>query len=98
MDAAFNSLANGLPELLKYMVVATIIYVSGFLIYVKLTPHKELELVQRRNMAAAVSLSALIISLALPLAACMVNKIGLIDMAVWGNCQPLPSVIFVPAN
>lgn len=85
MDAAFNSLANGLPELFKYMVVATIIYIAGFLIYVKLTPHKELELVQQRNMAAAVSLSALIISLALPLAACMVNKIGLLDMALWGT-------------
>lgn len=85
MDSAFNSLANGLPELLKYMVVATIIYVIGFLTYVKLTPHRELELVQQRNMAAAVSLSALIVSLALPLAACMVNKIGILDMAVWGT-------------
>lgn len=85
MDAALNSLANGLPELIKYMVVATIIYVIGFLTYVKLTPHRELELVQERNMAAAVSLSALIISLALPLAACMVNKIGIIDMALWGT-------------
>ncbi|MGJ8564745.1 MAG: DUF350 domain-containing protein [Alphaproteobacteria bacterium] len=85
MDAALNSLANGLPVLVTYLLVITVIYVIGIFIYVKLTPHKELELIQDGNMAAAVSFSALIISLALPLAACLVNKIGLLDVAVWGT-------------
>lgn len=85
MDAALNSLANGLPVLVTYLLVITVIYVIGIFIYIKLTPHKELELIQDGNMAAAVSFSALIISLALPLAACLVNKIGLLDVAVWGT-------------
>ncbi len=85
MDQALNSLANGFPALLLYLLVVTAIYVVGVVIYVKLTPHKELELVQNGNMAAAVSFSALIISLALPLAACMIHKIGLIDVAIWGT-------------
>ena len=85
MDQALNSLANGFPALLLYLTVVTVIYVIGIVIYVKLTPHKELELVQNGNMAAAISFSALIISLALPLAACMVHKIGLIDVAIWGT-------------
>jgi len=36
-------------------------------------------------MAAAISFSALVIGLALPLAACLVNKFGLIDVAIWGT-------------
>ena len=85
MDAALNSLANGFPTLIVYLLVVTVIYVIGVVIYVRLTPHRELELIQNGNMAAAVTFSALIIGLALPLAACMVNKFGLIDVAVWGT-------------
>lgn len=85
MDAALNSVANGFPALITYLLVVTAIYVVGIVIYVKLTPHRELELVQHGNMAAAVTFSALVISLAMPLAACMVNKMGLLDVAIWGT-------------
>lgn len=85
MDAALNSVENGFPLLILYLLVVTFIYIVGVVIYVKLTPHKELELIQNGNMAAAVTFSALVLSLAMPLAACMVNKIGLIDVAVWGT-------------
>ena len=84
MQPALDSLANGFPWLIFYLMVVTIIYIAGLYIYVKLTPHKELELVQNGNMAAAVTFSALVISLALPLAACMINKISLFDVAIWG--------------
>ena len=87
MDSAFTSLANGFPTLIVYLLTVTVIYVIGVVIYVKLTPHRELELVQNGNMAAAVTFSALIISLALPLAACMINKYGIIDVAVWGTAS-----------
>jgi putative membrane protein len=85
MEPALNSLAAGLPWLIFYLVVVTVIYLVGIIIYTRLTPHKELELVQEGNMAAAISFSALVIGLALPLAACLVNKFGLIDVAIWGT-------------
>jgi len=85
MRPALDSLANGFPWLIFYLIVVTIIYIAGLFIYVKLTPHKELDLVQDGNMAAAVSFSALVISLALPLAACLINKFGLVDVALWGT-------------
>lgn len=85
MTPALDSLANGFPWLIFYLLIVTIIYLAGLFIYVKLTPYKELELVQNGNMAAAVSFSALVISLALPLAACLVNKFSLIDVAIWGT-------------
>lgn len=82
---ALDSLANGFPWLIFYLLIVTAIYLAGLFIYVKLTPHKELELVQNGNMAAAISFSALVISLALPLAACLINKFSLIDVALWGT-------------
>ena len=85
MTPALDSLANGFPWLIFYLIVVTTIYLAGLYIYVKLTPHRELELVQNGNMAAAVTFSALVISLALPLAACLVNKFSLIDVAIWGT-------------
>lgn len=85
MEPALNSLAAGLPWLIFYLVVITIIYLLGIIIYTNLTPHKELKLVQEGNMAAAISFSALVIGLALPLAACLVNKFGLFDVAIWGT-------------
>jgi len=85
MTPALDSLANGFPWLIFYLIVVTAIYLAGLYIYVKLTPHRELELVQNGNMAAAVTFSALVISLALPLAACLVNKFSLIDVAIWGT-------------
>ena len=85
MTPALDSLANGFPWLIFYLLIVTAIYLMGLFIYVKLTPHRELELVQDGNMAAAITFSALVISLALPLAACLVNKFSLIDVALWGT-------------
>ncbi len=85
MDESLNSLAVGFPSLIVYLIVITVIYTIGIFIYVKLTPHRELELVQQGNMAAAVSLSALIIGLALPLVACLIRRVSLVDVALWGT-------------
>ncbi len=84
MHPTLESLANGFPVLIIYLALITVIYTVGLTIYVKLTPHKELELISQGNMAAAISFSGLIIGLALPLAACMILRIGLIDVLVWG--------------
>jgi len=85
MTPALDSLASGFPYLIFYLLTLTAIYIAGLLIYVKLTPHKELELVQAGNMAAAIHFSSLVIGLALPLAACLVNKFSLPDVAIWGS-------------
>ncbi len=84
MHPSLESLANGFPYLIFYLLLVTAIYVAGLMIYVKLTPHKEIELISHGNMAAAVSFSGLVVGLALPLAACLIMKVGLIDVLVWG--------------
>lgn len=83
VQSAFDSLASGYPILIFFLIPLAILYLGGLTIYVKLTPHKELELVQQGNMAAAVTFSALVVSLALPLAACLVNRYNIIETTVW---------------
>ena len=85
MGPIIDSLASGFPWLIFYLLVVSAIYIIGLYIYVKLTPMRELELVQNVNIAAAISFSALVIGLALPLAACLINKFSLIDVAAWGT-------------
>ena len=85
MGPVIDSLANGFPWLIFYLLVVVLVYIIGLFIYVKLTPMKELALVEQGNVAAAVSFSAVVIGLALPLAACLVNKFSLIDVAAWGT-------------
>lgn len=84
MHPSLESLAQGFPHLISYLLVVTVIYVVGLVVYVKLTPHKEIELIQNGNMAAAISFSGLVIGLALPLAACLIIKMSKIDVLVWG--------------
>lgn len=85
MNDYLQTLANGFPTLLLHLGVLTLIYVMGVTIYVKLTPHKELELVQNGNTAAAVSFSAMIIGLVLPLAAVIYRNDGIFDILLWGT-------------
>ncbi|WP_298914099.1 DUF350 domain-containing protein [uncultured Algimonas sp.] len=84
MESVFDSLARGFPVLVFYLLAVTAIFVVALYTYVKLTPHREFALVGQGNMAAAIHLSALIVALALPLAACLINKVSLLDVAVWG--------------
>jgi len=83
MQPAFESLAAGFPQLIFYLLMVAVIYVLAILIYVRLTPHKELELVQSGNVAAAVHFSSLVLSMALPVAACLINKFSLYDVGIW---------------
>lgn len=83
MQPAFESLAAGFPQLIFYLLMVSAIYLLAILAYVKLTPHNELELIESGNVAASIHFSSLILSMALPVAACLVNKFSLFDVGLW---------------
>lgn len=84
MDAVLDSIARGFPTLIFYLVAVAAVFILALFVYVKLTPHREFKLVSEGNMAAAIHLSSLIIALSLPLAACLVYKVSVIDVVLWG--------------
>jgi putative membrane protein len=85
MDAVFDSLAQGFPVLILYLLAVAAIFIVALFVYIKLTPHKEFALVSEGNMAAAIHLASLIIALSLPLAACLIHKVSISDVAIWGT-------------
>jgi len=85
MSSVFDSLAQGFPLLVFYLVAVAAIFVVALFLYIKLTPHDEFKLVSDGNMAAAIHLSALIIALSLPLAACLIYKVSIFDVVMWGS-------------
>ena len=54
MQPAFESLAAGFPQLIFYLLMVVAMYLLAILAYVKLTPHKELELIEAGNVAASI--------------------------------------------
>ncbi len=89
MEPALNSLAAGFPWLIFFLLLATALYIIGVVIYVRLTPHREVELIREGNLAAALSFSGFLIALSLPLAACLTSSVSLFDLLLWGTVSLL---------
>ncbi len=84
MEAVLESFMTGLPVLLLHYLVTLTMLAIGVTIYLWMTPYRELELIRGGNVAAAVSLGATIISLAMPLAFSMAVSVGVWDIVLWG--------------
>lgn len=84
MEAVLESFMTGLPVLLLHYLVTLTMLAIGVTVYLWMTPYRELELIRDGNVAAAVSLGATIISLAMPLAFSMAVSVGVWDIVLWG--------------
>jgi putative membrane protein len=73
-----------LPSFLIYFAVALILFGLFLLIYLFVTPHRELALIRQGNVAAAASLSGALIGFVVPLASVIENSLSVVDMLVWG--------------
>ena len=79
-----QAFATGFPLFLAHAGVTMLILIAGAAAYILLTPHKEIALIREGNAAAAVSLSGVLLGLALPLAVSMRASANLIDIGLWG--------------
>ena len=79
-----QAFATGFPLTLLHAGVTTAILLLGALIYIVMTPHKEIALVREGNSAAALSLGGVLVGLAIPLAVSLKASTSVIEIAVWG--------------
>ena len=84
MEAVLESLTAGFPVLLLHFLVTVTMLAVGVVTYLWMTPYPELELIRNGNIAAAISLGAAILSLAIPLAFSMSVSVNVIDIIAWG--------------
>ena len=79
-----QAFASGLPLTLMHAAVTLVMLVLGTALYVLLTPHKEIKLIREGNAAAALSLSGVMVGLAIPLATSLSASVSLLEITLWG--------------
>ena len=80
----FGGLVNGLPFLISHFVTSVIVFLIGIIIYLFITPMKEIALIRKKNTAAAISFSGALIGLALPLSSSLSASGSVYEIIVWG--------------
>ncbi len=78
-----DSLA-GLGPFLLYFGVSLALLVVFVVVYIRVTPFREMELIRADNPAAAISLGGAILGFVLPLASAVLQAVALWDLALWG--------------
>jgi putative membrane protein len=71
-------------DFLLYLAVALVLLAVFVVVYLRITPYREIALIREGNMAAAYSLSGALLGFVIPLAAAIEHSVNLVDMAIWG--------------
>lgn len=82
MNAQF--LSYNLPAFLSHFAAAMIFLVLFIVIYIRITPYREISLIREGNTAAAASLSGAVLGYCIALASSISHSVDLLDMICWG--------------
>lgn len=74
---------QGFGSFAIYLAAAVAAEVVFVILYMAITPHREVTLIKAGNTAAAVSLGGAVLGFTLPLASAIAHSVSLLDMAVW---------------
>ncbi|MEE2997017.1 MAG: DUF350 domain-containing protein [Pseudomonadota bacterium] len=75
---------EGLPLFLAYLCTAAALTLAYIVLYIWVTPHPEIALIRKNNVAAAIAFSGSLIGFCLPLANAIAGSVSLLDCALWG--------------
>lgn len=78
---------------LTYFLSATGLLALFVLIYVRITPYNDFDLIAHDNSAAAVALAGAVIGFTLPLVACVYYTQSLLEMVIWSAITCLIQVL-----
>ncbi|MFZ4601204.1 MAG: DUF350 domain-containing protein [Alphaproteobacteria bacterium] len=82
--SAVQAFLSGFDDFLIQLGAALGMFSAALVIYVLLTPHKELALIRAGNPSAAVAFGGVVLGLAIPLSSCLAHAFGVLDLVVWG--------------
>ncbi len=75
---------TGIVKFLAYFAAAIFMTALFLIIYVRITPYREFDLIDHGNTAAAYSLTGAMFGFVLPLASAIIHSVNFIDMIIWG--------------
>jgi putative membrane protein len=82
--APLNAFVAGFPDFIIQLGAALGLFIVSLMIYVMMTPHKELALIRAGNPSAALAFAGVVIGLAIPLGSCLAYAFSLLDLLIWG--------------
>lgn len=83
-SAPVNAFVSGFPDFIVQLGVALGLFVASLVIYVLMTPHRELDLIRAGNPSASLAFGGVVVGLAIPLGSCLAHSFGLWDLLIWG--------------
>jgi putative membrane protein len=83
-SAPVNAFVAGFPDFIVQLGVALGLFIASLIIYVLMTPHKELDLIRAGNSSAALAFGGVVVGLAIPLSSCLAHSFGVLDLTIWG--------------
>lgn len=84
MEAAIQSFVHGFDNFFISTLAAGLLLVISCVVYVVLTPMKEMELLRNGNASAGLGLAGVIIGLTIPIASALATSLSLWDLLIWG--------------
>jgi putative membrane protein len=84
MSPEIQAFTNAIAIALAHMGLTMALLFAGATVYALITPHKEIQLIQEGNTAAALSFGGMIVALALPLALSLARSTTLAEVGLWG--------------
>ena len=72
------------PGFVTYFGTGVLLCVGFVLVYVLLTPQREISLIRAGNVCASLCLGGALVGFALPLSSAIAHSVNLIDLALWG--------------
>jgi putative membrane protein len=89
----FEYFTETLPHFLAYFAAAIALAVAFLLLYVMITPHKEISLIREGNSAAALQLTGTFLGFTVPVAIVIGHSVNIPDMLLWGAVAALVQLI-----
>ena len=85
----FEYFTETLPHFFAYFGAAIALAVAFLVLYVLITPHKEITLIREGNSAAAVQLTGTFLGFCVPVAIVIGHSVSIPDMLLWGAVAAL---------
>lgn len=83
MHSALLESLSGLLDFCKYFIAALGFVAIFALIYCRMTPYDEMQLIREGKTSAAISLGGALLGFILPLYSAITHSVGFIDMLIW---------------
>jgi len=83
----------GLPAFLVYFCTAIIAVVAYLLVYTRITPHNEFQLIRDNDPAAAIALGLSLLGFTLPVVSAIAHAANVVDCLIWSLIALIVQVI-----